>query len=59
MDTSKLKLIGKWIDLALYYVAPDGTVWACYATGRGYVNCGQEVEFRAQFSERYRGELIA
>ena len=55
----KFKVIGKWQDLATYYVDPaTGTVWA-YGCGGSFSNCGQEDEFRANFSKRYRGELYA
>lgn len=58
MDTSKLKLIGQWIDLAKYYVDQDGTVWTWHAGSRGYTNSGNEADFRARFANMYRGTLI-
>lgn len=59
MDTSKLKQIGHWIDLAKYYVDPNGIVWTWHASSRGLTNSGNEVDFRARFATMYRGELTA
>jgi hypothetical protein len=60
MDTTTLKLIAEWDGMAKYFVDTNSTVW-CWAYGQGnkYINCGNVADFRANFTQRYRGKLVA
>lgn len=52
----RLTLVGQWQDLAAYYRGDDGNAWK-YQNG-SFVNCGPYLEFAANFSKRFRGQLI-
>ncbi len=55
-------LIGGWSDLCAYYECTDGNVWTA-RPGSGSMermtNNGPVDTFRANFSQRCRGELFA
>lgn len=51
----ELKEIGKWSDLCTYYEC-NGTAWSAMAFDR-LVNRGPIEQFRANFEQKFRGEL--
>lgn len=53
----KATKIGQWADLAAYYLAEDGNVWA-YGTTGAWVNDGDFETFKVRVANnQYRGKF--
>ena len=57
-STQGMKEIGRWLDLARYFEDSNGVAWCWHSSGQ-VTNCGPVDQFRANFKNRYRGELYA